>query len=223
MIDPLKLFPNFDGDKESAAVNKPSASPMPSELSKNVVSFSLGGGGAALDSTVSTEKLSLMAMMQDKNSQLIDPELEEALNSEELQEQIHLLKSRLWDAQTQMQMQDPDKLASEHVDALGVIVDLINGDFQAIAEHTQQTVKQGNGDEEKSVTRKIVDWVSSGEEILNRALLYFSDRNGERETLADFLKVQYAVQRATQRAELFASILGATVSSVKTIMTTQLG
>lgn len=52
------------------------------------------------------------------------------------------------DAQTQMQMQDPDKLASEHVDALGVIVDLINGDFQAIAEHTQQTVKQGNGDEE---------------------------------------------------------------------------
>ena len=222
MIDPLKLFPNLDGDKESAAVNKPSASPMPSELTKNVATFSLGSGSSSLDTRVSEEKPSLMAMMEDKNSKLIDPELEEALNSEELQEQINLLKSRLWDAQTQMQNQDLDKLASEHVDALGVIVDLINGDFQAIAEHTQQG-KQGDREEEKSVTRKIVDWVSSGEEILNRALLYFSDRNGERETLADFLKVQYAVQRATQRAELFASILGATVSSIKTIMTPQLG
>ncbi|MBQ8498836.1 hypothetical protein [Chlamydia sp.] len=223
MIDPLKLFPNFDGDQENVGVNKPAASPMPSELSKNIASFSLGGENAAFDSRVSAEKLSLMAMMQDKNSKLIDPELEEALDSEELQEQIHLLKHRLWDAQMQMQNQNPDRLAAEHMDALDVIVNLINGDLQTIAEHTQQTIQHENSGEERSVTRKMVDWVSSGEEILNRALLYFSDRNGERETLADFLKVQYAVQRATQRAELFASILGATVSSIKTIMTTQLG
>ena len=108
MIDPLKLFPNLDGDKESAAVNKPSASPMPSELTKNVATFSLGSGSSSLDTRVSEEKPSLMAMMEDKNSKLIDPELEEALNSEELQEQINLLKSRLWDAQTQMQNQDLD-------------------------------------------------------------------------------------------------------------------
>jgi hypothetical protein len=31
------------------------------------------------------------------------------------------------------------------------------------------------------------------------------------------------VQRATQRGELFASIVGSTVSGVKTIMSTQLG
>lgn len=222
MIDPLTLFPNFDGDKESAVVDKPSASPTSSELNKNVALFSLGGGNVAMDSGVSAEKPSLMAMMQDKNSQLIDPELEEALNSEELQEQINLLKSRLWDAQTRIENQDLDKLTSEHIDALGTIIDLIHGDFQSIAEHTQQSMDQVNN-KEKSITRKVVDWVSSGEEILNRALLYLCSRNGEGESLADFLKVQYAVQRATQRSELFASILGSSVSGIKTIMTTQLG
>ncbi|SGA29357.1 Uncharacterised protein [Chlamydia abortus] len=163
-----------------------------------------------------------MAMMQDRNSNIIDPELEEALDSEELKEQINNLKERLWDAQSTLQ-QDQNKLSQEHFEAVSVIIDLINGDLNDIAEHTQQNLQTKKEEEHESVARKMVNWVSSGEEVLNRALLYFSDRNGERENLADFLKVQYAVQRATQRAELFASIVGTTVSSIKTIMTTQLG
>ena len=103
-------------------------------------------------------------------------------------------------------------------------MDLINEDLGAIAESTQQDLQKDKEEEaEHSLTRKVINWISSGEEVLNRALLYFSDRNGERENLANFLKVQYAVQRATQRAELFASIVGTSVSSIKTIMTTQLG
>ncbi|EPP34708.1 hypothetical protein CP10139811_0780 [Chlamydia ibidis] len=225
MIDPLHLFPKLDGDKDVASTQKPSPTPLARELNREVSQFALGDLQTPKEMQIQDVRPNPMAMMQDRNSRIIDPELEEALDSEEIKEQINHLKSRLWDAQTTLENQDPGKLASEHIEAFGVIIDLINGDLGTIAECTQQNVKQEKEkeDEDKSVTRKVIDWVSSGEEILNRALLYFSDRNGERENLADFLKVQYAVQRATQRAELFSSIVGTTVSSIKTIMTTQLG
>lgn len=222
MIDPLQLFPKFDSDKETASIQKPSGTPLVSELNKEVPAFSLGMSADALNKNVEDVKPNPMAMMQDRNSNIIDPELEEALDSEELKEQINNLKERLWDAQTTLN-QDQNKLSPEHFEAVSVIIDLINGDLSDIAEHTQQSLQKKTDEESDSVTRKMINWVSSGEEVLNRALLYFSDRNGERENLADFLKVQYAVQRATQRAELFASIVGTTVSSIKTIMTTQLG
>ncbi|AAP04786.1 hypothetical protein [Chlamydia caviae] len=222
MIDPLQLFPKLDSDKETASIQKPSGTPLASELNKEVPAFSLGMSADTLNKNVEDVKPNPMAMMQDRNSNIIDPELEEALDSEELKEQINNLKERLWDAQTTLN-QDQNKLSPEHFEAVSVIIDLINGDLSDIAEHTQQSLQKKTDEESDSVTRKMINWVSSGEEVLNRALLYFSDRNGERENLADFLKVQYAVQRATQRAELFASIVGTTVSSIKTIMTTQLG
>lgn len=222
MIDPLQLFPKLDSDKETASIQKPSGTPLTSELNKEVPAFSLGMSADALNKNVEDVKPNPMAMMQDRNSNLIDPELEEELDSEELKEQINNLKERLWDAQTTLR-QDQNKLSPEHFEAVNVIIDLINGDLSDIAEHTQQRLQDKNEKEDDSVVRKMINWVSSGEEVLNRALLYFSDRNGKRENLADFLKVQYAVQRATQRAELFASIVGTSVSSIKTIMTTQLG
>ncbi|AEG88022.1 hypothetical protein [Chlamydia psittaci] len=222
MIDPLQLFPKLDSEKETASIQKPLGTPLASELNKEVPAFSLGMAADSLNKNIEDVKPNPMAMMQDRNSNIIDPELEEALDSEELKEQINHLKERLWDAQSTLQ-QDQNKLSQEHFEAVSVIIDLINGDLNDIAEHTQQNLQNKTEEEHESVARKMVNWVSSGEEVLNRALLYFSDRNGERENLADFLKVQYAVQRATQRAELFASIVGTTVSSIKTIMTTQLG
>ncbi|WP_348663536.1 hypothetical protein [Chlamydia vaughanii] len=223
MIDPMQLFPKLDSDKETASIQKPSGTPLASELNKEVPAFSLGMSSDFHNKNIEDVRPNPMAMMQDRNSNIIDPELEEALDSEELEEQINNLKERLWDANSTIQSHDQNKLSPEHLEAVNLIIDLINGDLGEIAEHTQQDIEKKKKDESESVTRKMIDWVSSGEEVLNRALLYFSDRNGERENLADFLKVQYAVQRATQRAELFASIVGTTVSSVKTIMTTQLG
>ncbi|AHK63683.1 hypothetical protein [Chlamydia avium] len=224
MIDPLQIFPKLDSDKEAASIQKPSGTPLASELNKEVPVFSLGTSLDAHHKNIENVKQNPMAMMQDQNSSIIDSELQEALNSEEFEEQVHNLKERLWDAQSTVQNHETNSLSPEHLEAMNIIIDLINEDFVDIAKYTQQDVKK-NMDNEKheSVTRKVINWVSSGEEVLNRALLYFSDRNGERESLADFLKVQYAVQRATQRAELFASIVGTTVSSIKTIMTTQLG
>ncbi|QXE26619.1 hypothetical protein [Chlamydia buteonis] len=222
MIDPLQLFPKLDSEKETASIQKPLGTPLASELNKEVPAFSLGMAADSLNKNIEDVKPNPMAMMQDRNSNIIDPELEEALDSEELKEQINNLKERLWDAQSTLQ-QDQNKLSQEHFEAVSVIIDLINEDLNDIAEHTQQNLQNKTEEEHESIARKMVNWVSSGEEVLNRALLYFSDRNGERENLADFLKVQYAVQRATQRAELFASIVGTTVSSIKTIMTTQLG
>ncbi|WP_100934436.1 hypothetical protein [Candidatus Chlamydia corallus] len=225
MIDPIECFPNLDGDSETKSLTQNSGTPLVSELKKDISPFALGSYVAPKnDALIEGFKPNPMAMMQDQNSNLIDPELQEALESEELQEQINNLKGRLWDFRSTFEdSQTTAQFADEHFQAVGVIIDLINEDLNTIAEHTQQDTKKQDQEEDSSVTRKVIDWVSSGEEVLNRALLYFSDRDGNRESLANFLKVQYAVQRATQRAELFASIVGTSVSSVKTIMTTQLG
>lgn len=222
MIDPIQLFPKLDGDKEMpASQDRALPSPLASELQKDVPTFVLGGNRLEQNVHIEEVRSHHLAMLQDRESQVIAPEIEEALDSEELREQIHNLKERLWEAKVFMQDVELDKLAEEHLEAYKKVTDLINEDLYEIATHTQQ--QPAKKKEEPSVTRKVLDWVSSGEEILNRALLYFSDRDGKEESIANFLKVQYAVQRATQRAELFASIVGTTVSSVKTIMTTQLG
>lgn len=223
MIDPLHLFPNFDSEREASSVKPSSGMPVSSELKKEIPTFAIGGSYKSVQITNPEVRPSPMEMMRDRDSQLVDPEVQEELDSEELQEQINYLKQRLWDAQTLLEERDPSLLADEHREAMGVIIDLVEGDLRAIARETHQEVMQPKLTEDKSVTRRVIDWVSSGEEILNRALLYFSDRDGQSENFVDFLKVQYAVQRATQRAELFASIVGTTVSSIKTIMTTQLG
>ncbi|WP_201456526.1 hypothetical protein [Chlamydia sp. 17-3921] len=224
MIDPIKCLPNLDGDAEAQSLKESSGTPLASELRKDIAPFALGDVSGSSYETVSQDlRPNLMTMMQDKNSELVDPELQDALDSEELKEQINNLKERLGDFRSSLEREEaPEKLEEKHFKSVGVIIDLINEDLSAIAENTQQQLQDSN-DTSDSVTRKVINWVSSGEEILNRALLYFSDRNGERENLANFLKVQYAVQRATQRAELFASIVGTSVSSIKTIMTTQLG
>lgn len=221
MIDPLQLFPKLDAEQGvETHQQKPLGAPVSSELKKDVPVFLLSSNKPNENVDVRPNP---MAMMRDGNSSLVDPEVAEDLKSAEFEEQVRNLKERLWDAQSVVQSKSQEHLSQEHLEAMDVIMDLINGDLSNIAEHTRQDMLKNKKDSGESVTRKVIDWVSSGEEILNRALLYFSDRNGEPESLAEFLKVQYAVQRATQRAELFASIVGTTVSSIKTIMTTQLG
>lgn len=223
MIDSIQLFPNFDNNKDMQ-VNSPEGplmAPTAHDSQKDVPAFVLGKKQVEEnDPRVEEARPQHMMMLQDQGSNVVDPELEEVINSEELQEQIHNLKERLWDARVSIQDLELERLATEHIEAYEKITDLLNDDLYAIAAHTEQQVPMKK---ETSFARKALDWVSSGEEILNRALLYFSDKNGQEDSLANFLKVQYAVQRATQRAELFASIVGTTVSSVKTIMTTQLG
>lgn len=223
MIDSIQLFPNFDKGNEVQTSSQEGAlvAPTSNEPHKEVPTFVLGKKQVE-ESSARTETLAPhhMMMLQDRDSKVVDPELEEALNSGELQEQIRNLKERLWDARVSIQDLEMEKLATEHIEAYETITNLLNNDLYEIAEQTEQ---QPSKQTEPSIAKKALDWVSSGEEILNRALLYVSGKNGQEDSLANFLKVQYAVQRATQRAELFASIVGTTVSSVKTIMTTQLG
>ena len=226
MIDPIQFLAGSDVEQESSSVKESLGTPLASELKKEIPAFTLGGEAKLSSDVIAPNALpNPMAMMQDENASLVDPELQEALDSEELKEQINNLRERLGEFRVSLEEgQTPKNLEQEHFHAVGVVMDLINEDLGAIAESTQQDLqKDKEEDAEHSLTRKVINWISSGEEVLNRALLYFSDRNGERENLANFLKVQYAVQRATQRAELFASIVGTSVSSIKTIMTTQLG
>ncbi|WP_213358168.1 hypothetical protein [Chlamydiifrater phoenicopteri] len=226
MIDAIKALTGMDSE-EPVSSNEEVGKPSAQEANrKDVRSFSLSKSTEmAIEKSV-VDKPDLMSLIRERNSSLVDKELEEELQSAELEEQINNLKRRLNDFKLQMHDSErTEKLQAEHIEAVNTIMNLIDKDLAAIAQHSGQSLQEAekDKDDKRSVARRVVDWISSGEEVLNRALLYFSDRNGEPESVANFMKIQYAVQRATQRAELFSSIVGTTVSSIKTIMTTQLG
>lgn len=218
MIDPIEFLPNFDS--EAVSEEQSAGKPLASEMNRDVKPFSLSPSEASLlNEGIHAGMPNPMSMMQDGNAELVDFEVDQ----EELQEQINNLKLRLGNFRLQMQNSEAmEQMEDERIQAVHKVIGLIDKDLSLIAEQTHQFTKKET-QEDSSLAMKVLDWVSGGEEILNRALLYFSDRQGRPETTVDFLKVQYAVQRATQRAELFASIVGTTVSSIKTIMTTQLG
>lgn len=232
-VDPIKSLFLKDLDDESNRISsETTAKPAGSELMRNdVKSFSLFGQGSQKTEGIQEQAPSLMELVgkrQDKGGApeefRLDPD--EKL-SRQLRENINRLKEELNDFQLQAQNSyRTQQIEKERYDAMTLVMGLINEDLQTVANETGQTYSVGKEKEEcddRSVGRKIIDWVSTGEEVLNRAMIYLSGKQGEPESITDFLKLQYAVQRATQRAELFASIVGTSVSSIKTIMTTQLG
>ncbi len=72
-----------------------------------------------------------------------------------------------------------------------------------------------------NVLSRVVNWLGGAQGALGGALEYL--KTTEKPDITSYLRLQYAVQRATQRGELFSSIVGSSVSGIKTIMSTQLG
>ncbi len=141
---------------------------------------------------------------------------------EEMNSNITKAQQTLSDAKSQLQ--DPTKaqgLTDVHNQALGKVVDTMNPDMQTIAKTTGQTYappKQGDGE---SVLSYVANWIGGAEGTMNGALNYLS--TVKQPNPADFMKLQYAMQRASQRGEMFASIISSSVSGVKSIMAIQLG
>lgn len=141
---------------------------------------------------------------------------------QELQGNLQNLQDRL--ATTKQSLADPKmtkNLTDDHYTALSRLVDKMSPDMRTIAkvsgadaEPVQKTTGEG-------VIGYVSRWIDGSQNTLASALDYASQ--GQKPDPAGFLKMQFAVQRATQRAELFSSILGAGVSGIKTIMSTQLG
>lgn len=142
---------------------------------------------------------------------------------EELSEQITKLKDDFGVVQGKLQNgQFSKNLAPDHFEALQRLTQKLSPDMQTIAKSSKGEFNPGKtGSEGGSALERVTQWLSGSQETLGGALNYL--QTTEKPNVADYLKLQYAVQRATQRGELFASIIGSSVSGIKTLMSTQLG
>jgi hypothetical protein len=144
------------------------------------------------------------------------------LAPEELSDQIVKLQSDLSSAQNKLQ--DPqvtDNLISEHYNALQKLTQKMNPDMQTIAKNSSGHFELLQQTSSQSMGEYVAQWLNGAQGTLGGALNYL--QNLEKPDITSYFKLQYAVQRATQRGELFATIIGSSVSGIKTIMSTQLG
>lgn len=142
---------------------------------------------------------------------------------DEVSDQLGQLNDRL--GEVKAKLQDPNitgRFSQDHYEALTRVTDKMNPDMKTIAKETEGKYQPPQSVSGESVVTFITRWINGSQQTLSNALNFLSEQPGPPNP-ASFLKLQYAVQRATQRGELFASIVGASVSGIKTIMSTQLG
>ena len=145
------------------------------------------------------------------------------LAPEELNAQLVKLQNKLGDVQNKLQdTRVADNLTTDHYSAMQKLAQKMNPDMQAIAKSSKGQFEPPEQKPGKSGTVEYISqWLNGAQGTLGGALNYL--QNTEKPDITSYFKLQYAVQRATQRGELFASIIGSSVSGIKTIMSTQLG
>ncbi|MCH9611146.1 MAG: hypothetical protein S4CHLAM81_14800 [Chlamydiales bacterium] len=144
------------------------------------------------------------------------------MEPQEMQGHIARVQQSLEEAHTKLS--DPavqNQLTDEHYKALSQVSTKLNGDLRTMAENSGGKFEPPIGDPKKSAAQNILNWVNGSQKTLTGALNYLSET--KKPNPASYMKMQYAVQRATQRAELFSSIVSSSVSGIKTLMSTQLG
>ncbi|MEZ5315316.1 MAG: hypothetical protein R3E91_03785 [Chlamydiales bacterium] len=144
------------------------------------------------------------------------------LTPEQLNHAMEGLQNQLGDVATKLKNPNiTKKFTEDHYEALDKIVEEMSSDMGAIGKHTNQTFPSAHRMNDESPLSYITRWINGSQQTLSSAINFIGkDKNPNP---ASFLKLQYSVQRAVQRGELFASIVGASVSGIKTIMSTQLG
>ena len=141
---------------------------------------------------------------------------------DQMNDKLGQLQNQLTNAKTQLN--DPNRnrnFTQDHYNALSTLVGKMNPDMNTIAKTTNgqfSEVKKARG---QSVLEYVTKWIDGSQNTLSGALNYL--QTVQKPDPATYLRLQFAVQRATQRGELFASIIGSSVSGIKTIMSTQLG
>jgi hypothetical protein len=146
----------------------------------------------------------------------------QAMPVEEMQDKIGQLSKHL--DKVKGDIQDPSKLkgiTSDHLEAMNRVMDKMSPDMRTIAKSTGGEFKPAEKTAGKSPLDAVMGFINGGQDTLQGALNHLSTM--DKPDMGTYMKLQYSVQRATQRGELFASIIGSTVSGIKTIMSTQLG
>lgn len=146
------------------------------------------------------------------------------MTPDQVEGQINRLKTRLNGFQDDIQNPTiTNKFTKDHYDALNKVVEKMNPDLRGIAKNSEGEFNPPQHIAGEPTLNYITRWINGSQETLSSALNYVGGMKGESPNPAALLRLQYSVQRATQRGELFASIIGASVSGIKTIMSTQLG
>lgn len=147
----------------------------------------------------------------------------EEVDPEKVQAQVGQLKNTM--RYTQDKLQNSDNLAEpmtkEHDSALSKLSNLAGNDIKRAArsagvDYTPVERKEGQG-----IKEFLTDWLDGGQKTMSNVMESLPNMQGG--DLTGFMRVQMSVQRATQRVELMASIIGSTVGGIKTLMGTQLG
>jgi hypothetical protein len=209
IIDPGPVNPT----RPSAPVEGP-GSPLAKEP-EGGKEFHGPEAGKTVPQGQSTEKPSLMDLAGQMGHG------KEQVTQESLSQKLGNLQDKFGDIKTRFQNQRPD-LRVDQERAFDKLVDKLNGDMRQI---TKQSGAGEFSPKKRGVGEKMVDfltgWLDGSQKTLSKALTSVSGLKDPNP--ADLMNLQYSVQRATQRSELFSTIIGSSVSGIKTIMSTQLG
>lgn len=208
-VTPTPPTPEYGRDKPRLGAGEEAQEQKPFSLEPQP-----GKEGAPQE--VSTEKPSPMDLARE------GAEKGNRMTPEQLNDQISQLKSRLNEAQADLQNPTvTNKFTKDHYDALSKLVEKMNPDMRNVAKNSKGEFNPPQHISGEPALNYITRWINGSQETLSSALNYVGKEKNPNP--ASFLKLQYSVQRAVQRGELFASIVGASVSGIKTIMSTQLG
>lgn len=143
-----------------------------------------------------------------------------AIPKEELNSRMESLVEQLKNARDKVQ-QGEANLTPDHEKALSRLVQKLNPEFRNISNKMGVEYKPPVQQKKESVVGYVTKWIDGSQKTLSDALAAYSKVDNM--DPASYFTLQAAVQRASERAELFASIVGAGVSGLKTIMSMQLG
>lgn len=145
---------------------------------------------------------------------------------EQMEDNMKRLQQQLNDTKTKLQNPDITKnFTQDHNTALVRNVDKLNPEMKTIAKYTGQgdfnPVKQAPG---QGVLDYVTKWIGQSQDTMANSVNYVNEMSQKgTPDMGGFMKLQFAMNRAQERAELFSSIISSTTSGIKQILSTQLG
>lgn len=163
-----------------------------------------GAGG------VSQEQISPMELAQTQ---------QQKINPQEISQRINYMNNKFGQIGTMLQNNPNATIPKDRVGELNNTMGGLGEDLRHIAQLTGG--KYSPPQESNNIMEWIKNFVSGGQAQFDQALQSLGKMKNPNP--AEMLRLSYTVQRATQKTELFSSIISSTVGGIKTIMGTQLG
>ncbi len=207
-VSPVQPTPSYGPDKPALGAGE--------EANERPFSFGPEGNGGKTQEASSgfPSPMQVAGDAAKQQQQVIEPE-QLSNQISQLHDQLNTIKAKLSNPNI------TQNFSGDHYNALQKVTDKINPDLHTIGKYANKEYLPPQHEKGEPLLHYIVNWVNGSQSTLKGALEYL--QQDHKPNPAAYLRLQYAVQRATQRGELFASIVGSSVSGIKTLMSTQLG